>query len=77
MVLGGVPRLGRERRNEAKRFVTLIDVLYEHKVHLVVAADAPPSELYPAGEGAFEFERTASRLTEMQSEDYVSERHVP
>lgn len=77
VVLGGVPRLGKEKRNEAKRFVTLIDVLYEHKVHLICAADAPPSELYKAGEGAFEFERTASRLTEMQSEDYVSERHVP
>ena len=77
IVLSGVPRLGKEKRNEAKRFVTLIDVLYEHKVHLICAADAPPSELYQAGEGAFEFERTASRLTEMQSEDYVSERHVP
>ncbi len=77
IVLGGIPRLGKEKRNEAKRFVTLIDVLYEHKVHLICAADAPPSELYQAGEGAFEFARTASRLTEMQSEDYVSERHVP
>ncbi|MSO74576.1 MAG: cell division protein ZapE [Alphaproteobacteria bacterium] len=77
IVLGGIPRLGKEKRNEAKRFVTLIDVLYEHKVHLICAADAPPSALYQAGEGAFEFERTASRLTEMQSEDYVSESHVP
>jgi cell division protein ZapE len=77
LVLGGIPRLTSEKRNEAKRFATLIDVLYEHKVHLVCAADAPPSELYSAGDGAFEFERAASRLTEMQSEDYVSERHVP
>ncbi|MSO69606.1 MAG: cell division protein ZapE [Alphaproteobacteria bacterium] len=77
LVLSGIPRLGKEKRNEAKRFVTLIDILYEHKVHLVCAADAPPSELYQAGDGAFEFERTVSRLTEMQSEDYLSEHHVP
>ena len=77
VVLGDVPKLSKEKRNEAKRFVTLIDVLYEHKVHLVCAADAPPSSLYPAGDGSFEFERTASRLTEMQSEDYVSARHHP
>ena len=64
-------------RNEAKRFVTLIDILYEHRVHLICAADAPPSELYPKGTGAFEFERTASRLIEMQSEDYVAQVHKP
>ena len=49
-------------RNEAARFVTLIDALYEHKVKLLAAADAEPEGLYPAGDGAFEFERTVSRL---------------
>jgi cell division protein ZapE len=77
LVLDRIPRLSKDRRNEAKRFSTLIDVLYEHKVGLICAADAPPSELYPAGEGSFEFERAASRLIEMQSEDYVGQRHLP
>ncbi|MGD9537039.1 MAG: cell division protein ZapE [Alphaproteobacteria bacterium] len=76
LVLGGIPRLSKDKRNEAKRFATLIDVLYEHRVGLICAADAPPAALYPAGDGAFEFERTASRLVEMQSEDYLSQRHT-
>jgi cell division protein ZapE len=75
VIIVGIPRLGPENRNEAARFVTLIDALYEHKVKLLAAADAPPSQLYQAGDGAFEFERTASRLTEMQSEDYLSAGH--
>jgi cell division protein ZapE len=64
--------LGPENRNEARRFVTLIDALYEHKVKLLAAADAAPPTLYPAGDGAFEFQRTVSRLMEMQSEDYLA-----
>ena len=77
VLLGGVPRMTPELRNEAKRFVTLVDVLYEHRVHTIIAADAPPSELYPQGTGAFEFGRTASRRVEMQSEDYVASTHRP
>ena len=68
-----IPRLSREKNNEAKRFVTLVDTLYEAKVHLICSADAPPDELYEQGEGAFEFERTASRLIEMQSEDWQAQ----
>ncbi|HEY0446661.1 MAG TPA: cell division protein ZapE [Allosphingosinicella sp.] len=75
VILVGIPRLGPENRNEAARFVTLIDTLYEHKVKLLAAADASPAELYPSGDGAFEFERTASRLIEMQSEDYMAKGH--
>ena len=75
VILVGIPRLGPENRNEAARFVTLIDALYEHKVKLLASADAEPSRLYPEGTGAFEFERTASRLIEMQSEDYLSAGH--
>jgi cell division protein ZapE len=71
----GIPRLGPENRNEAARFVTLIDALYEHKVKLLASADAAPASLYPAGDGSFEFERTASRLIEMQSEDYLALGH--
>ena len=75
MILVGIPKLGPENRNEAARFVTLIDALYEHKVKLLAAADAEPQELYVAGDGAFEFERTASRLLEMQSADYLALGH--
>ena len=69
--LEGVPQLTPEQRNEARRFVWLIDALYEAGVKLVVLADAEPGELYPAGDGAFEFERTASRLEEMRSAAWV------
>jgi len=69
--LEAVPRLGPERRNEAARFVTLIDALYEAKTKLVILAEAEPDALYPAGDGAFEFARTASRLHEMRSADYL------
>ncbi|MGF1550393.1 MAG: cell division protein ZapE [Sphingomonadaceae bacterium] len=75
VIVVGIPKMGPEMRNEAARFVTLIDALYEHRVKLLAAADAEPGELYPAGDGAFEFERTASRLIEMQSEDYLAKGH--
>jgi cell division protein ZapE len=65
--LEGVPVLTPDRRNEARRFVTLIDALYEAGARLVVLAAAEPDALYPAGDGSFEFERTASRLHEMRS----------
>lgn len=76
IILDDVPKLSPAERNEAKRFVTLIDELYEHKVKLVCTAAVPVAELYPEGEGAFSFERTASRLIEMQSTDYLSVRHT-
>ena len=75
VILVGIPRMGPENRNEAARFVTLIDALYEHKVKLLAAADAAPEDLYIAGDGAFEFQRTASRLIEMQSADYLALGH--
>jgi cell division protein ZapE len=75
VVIVGIPVMGPEKRNEAARFVTLIDALYEHKVKLLAAADAQPAGLYPAGDGAFEFERTVSRLVEMQSADYLAAGH--
>ncbi|MGZ8295705.1 MAG: cell division protein ZapE [Allosphingosinicella sp.] len=75
IILVGIPVMGPDRRNEAARFVTLIDALYEHKVKLLAAADAAPDGLYPAGDGAFEFQRTASRLIEMQSRDYLATGH--
>jgi cell division protein ZapE len=75
VLIVGIPVLGPENRNEAARFVTLIDALYEHKVKLVAGADALPQNLYPKGDGRFEFDRTVSRLMEMQSQDYLSLGH--
>jgi cell division protein ZapE len=69
--LEDLPRLTTDRRNEARRLVTLIDSLYEAEAKLVVLAAAEPDDLYPAGDGAFEFERTASRLQEMRSAAYL------
>ena len=61
------------RRNEAKRLILLIDTLYDHRVRLVASADAPPAALYAGrtGRGDFEFERTASRLIEMQGKEWL------
>jgi cell division protein ZapE len=70
MILENVPSLSRSNFNEAKRFVTLIDALYEAEVRLVMSAADVPERLYLEGEGTFEFERTASRLFEMQSDGW-------
>jgi cell division protein ZapE len=75
VIIVGIPTMTREMRNEAARFVTLIDALYEHRVKLLAAADAEPAGLYPSGDGRFEFDRTASRLEEMQSAGYLGEGH--
>jgi cell division protein ZapE len=75
IIIVGIPVMGPEKRNEAARFVTLVDALYEHKVKLLASADEEPSGLYPTGDGAFEFQRTVSRLVEMQSADYLAEGH--
>ena len=71
-----VPTLSPEQRDQARRFVTLIDALYEHRVNVVIAAAAPPERLYPSGDGSFDFERTISRLNEMQSVDYLARPHL-
>ena len=72
LILENVPVMGPDMRNEAKRFVTLIDALYETRTKLIVSADSIPQNLYESGTGAFEFDRTVSRLIEMQSRDYLS-----
>lgn len=71
LFLEGLPTLRPERRQEAKRLVTLIDALYEARTRLVVLASAEPESLYPTGDGAFEFERTVSRLREMASASWI------
>ena len=75
VILVGIPRMGADQRNEAARFVTLIDALYEHKVKLIATADAEPADLYEKGDGRFEFDRTISRLMEMQSAEYLALGH--
>ena len=70
LLLDDIPRLGRSNFNEAKRFVTLIDALYEARVRLICSAAAAPESLYVEGDGAFEFARTASRLREMQADGW-------
>ena len=72
LMIDDIPMLSRSNFNEAKRFVTLIDTLYEAQVRLICSAAAKPEMLYLEGEGTFEFERTASRLREMQSKDWAS-----
>ncbi len=67
-----VPKMGLDERNWAARFVTLVDALYESKTKLLMSADAGPDDIYVAGDGAFEFQRTASRLHEMRSADYLA-----
>jgi cell division protein ZapE len=70
LILSDIPRLSAENYNEAKRFVTLVDALYEARVRLVASAADVPERLYLEGAGAFEFERTASRLREMQGAEW-------
>ncbi len=76
LVLDAIPRLGPENYDAARRFITLIDALYEHRVKLVASAAAQPDQLYERGEGAKAFERTASRLEEMRSGMYLSLPHL-
>jgi cell division protein ZapE len=75
VILVGIPVMTRDMRNEAARFVTLIDALYEHKVKLLAGADAEPAGLYPEGDGSFEFQRTVSRVEEMRSAEYLAQGH--
>lgn len=72
LLIDGIPTLGPANHDRAKRFVTLVDALYEAKVRLFASAAAEPEALYPEGRGAFEFERTASRLREMQGAGWGS-----
>lgn len=76
VLIDGIPRLSPDNFDEARRFVTLIDALYEHRCKLYASAAAYPDDLYRSGEGASIFERTASRLEEMQSETYLALPHL-
>lgn len=73
VILTGIPVITEQHNNQAKRFVTLIDEFYEHKVKLICTAAAGPDKIYESGAVRFEFERTVSRLLEMQSETYLNQ----
>jgi cell division protein ZapE len=76
LILAGIPRLSPENYDEARRFIVLVDTLYDHRAKLVASADAMPDRLYMRGENAAMFERTASRLDEMQSQDWLAMPHL-
>ena len=76
LVLDGIPRLSPDNFDVARRFIVLIDALYDHRVKLVASAAAMPDQLYQRGENAKMFERTASRLEEMQSQDWIALPHL-
>jgi len=76
VIVDRIPQLSPDRRDEAKRFVTLIDALYEARTLFICSAENQAEDLYPEGDGAFEFQRTVSRLMEMQSADYVQARLI-
>ena len=75
LVIDNIPVLTRDRRDVARRFINLIDTLYDNGVCLIASAQAEPSALNPEGDGVDAFARTASRLMEMRSEAYLKSRH--
>jgi cell division protein ZapE len=77
VIVAGVPILDWQRENEARRFVALVDELYDRNVNLIISAAASPTQLYRGERLSFQFERTVSRLIEMQSEEYLAREHRP
>ena len=76
ILLSAIPRMSPSMASEARRFTWLVDILYDHKVKLIATADCPPDALYTHGTQASEFFRTASRLTEMRSREYLGLPHL-
>jgi cell division protein ZapE len=76
VIVAEIPRMGPDSRDKAVRFVTMIDTFYEKKVKFICSAAANPGGLYPEGDGSFEFQRTVSRLMEMQSPEYLTLDHI-
>ncbi len=76
VIVSGVPRLGRNHEDKARRFIALVDEFYDRRVKLIISAAADPVNLYSGSKLRFEFERTTSRLVEMQSTDYLAAPHL-
>ena len=76
VIVSGVPLLGREKEDPARRFIALVDEFYDRRVKLIVSAEAAPEQLYQGSKLTFEFERTLSRLIEMQSTEYLAAPHL-
>ena len=76
VIVADIPRMGPDSQDKAARFVTMIDTFYEKKVKFICSAATAPSGLYVEGDGAFEFQRTVSRLMEMQSPEYLALDHI-
>ena len=76
VILADIPKMGPDSQDKAARFVTMIDSFYERKVKFICSAAASPDKLYVEGDGAFEFQRTVSRLMEMQSPEYLALPHI-
>ena len=75
VIMVAIPQFSKENSDEARRFIIFIDALYEHGVKFLCSAAVPPQLLYAGSDASFEFERTLSRLMEMQSEDYLTRGH--
>ena len=76
VIVADIPKMGPDSQDKAVRFVTMIDTFYEKKVKFICSAAGSPQSLYPTGDGSFEFERTVSRLMEMQSPEYLTLEHI-
>jgi len=76
VIVSAVPELTGERENEARRFISLVDEFYDRRVKLILSAALSLDQLYQGRKLAFEYQRTASRLTEMQSAEYLHEAHI-
>ncbi|WP_425067917.1 cell division protein ZapE [Reyranella sp.] len=76
VIVAEIPKMGPDSQDKAVRFVTMIDTFYEKKVKFICSAAANPGSLYPEGDGSFEFQRTVSRLMEMQSPEYLNLEHI-
>jgi cell division protein ZapE len=75
-MLSGIPRMGPDTADQARRFTWLVDILYDHRVKLIASAEAPAGALYVTGPNAHEFPRTVSRLVEMRTREYMALRHL-
>jgi cell division protein ZapE len=77
VLVGNVPRFGEEKEDQARRFISLVDEFYDRSVKLIISAESPILDLYQGQRLAFEFQRTESRLQEMQSKEYLAKQHKP